>query len=518
VNSHLFSILLSGVPFVATILFALAGFVLFFTRNRTFAEASAFAVMAVLMGWSLVRQIALLADLPWLEQVVQWALTVMGPFLLYWKKEQLRRALVPLNDFIRDQMATSLLFCSGGLALIISVFFFSSGSEWQTAAPCLLPSSRWPVLNHWVLSYPQPITVAGEGRLLMILAYVGIGFSTYAMARRYAWPRTAVTVTAVVLTMPRLVVLALSPQEEIIQAAASAFVLLLLFRLVEEPTSEDLLLLPLAIVFTLSSYPLSMAVPPLFLALACVLLLRRHGLSPWWPLLRKNLLWGLPLLLVLLVFSQVPLVIAHYHHEAEVPQSLFESLFCPVMPFNHEPLLGTLANAVRYLLAGTQISYPLDDVINQAAGISPGGILTGIYHKLFKPLFVESQFNAAFHLPSRPPAATPWFGLLGFWLILPSLVYSLRHGPRRLRAIATAMWGYFYLAALIPAWTSDSVRNLTFFFVCSGFSIAFFLPPWRFSRRGRTVLLLLCGAIFINTWLGLLVRSAAATHPSLFGL
>ena len=290
---------------MATILFALAGFAFFFTRNRTFAEASSYAVMAVLMGWSLVRQIALLADLPWLEQFIQWALMVTVPFLLYRKKERLRQALVPLHDFMGAQMVTSLLFCSGGLALIISVFLLSSGSEWQTAAPCHLPSSRWPVLNHWVLSYPQHIAVAGEELFLTILAYVGIGFSTYAMARRYAWPRTAITVTAVVLAMPRLVVLALSPQEELIQAAASAFVLLLLFRLVEEPTSEDLLLLPLAIVFTLSSYPLSVAVPPLFIALACVLLLRRHGLTPWWPLLRKNLVWGLPILPVLLVFSQV---------------------------------------------------------------------------------------------------------------------------------------------------------------------------------------------------------------------
>lgn len=503
-NSHPFKILLSGLPLTATLLLSLASFAFFFNKNRTFTEASAYAVITMLMSWSLVMQAALLLSIPWLVQIVQGTVVVTAPFLLYRNKQRLKRSLIPLRDFINAQKMTSLIFCLGALVLMVSVFLLSPVPDGPATEPCRHLAPYWPVLNHWVLSHPQMMSPAVAGSWLTVLAYVGIGFSTYAMARRYAWPRTAITVTAVVLTMPRLVVLALSPQDDVIQAAASTFVLLLLFRLVEDPTAEDLLLLPLAIAFTLSSYPLSMAVPPLFLALSCILLFRRHGLSPWWPLLRQNPFWAALLLPVLLIFAQIPLGIVHLYHESPLPQPLIESLFYPAMPFNRDPIFGTVANAVRYLLAGTQIPYHLDDIISQALGVSPGGMLAGIYDTILKPVLVGKQFNAAFLLPSRPPAATPWFGLLGFWLILPSLVYSLRHGPRRLRAIATAMFGYFYLATLIPDWTLDSVRNLTFFFTCSGFSIAFFLPPWRFSRRGRTVILLLSSVTFIYTWIDLL--------------
>jgi hypothetical protein len=91
-----------------------------------------------------------------------------------------------------------------------------------------------------------------------------------------------------------------------------------------------------------------------------------------------------------------------------------------------------------------------------------------------------------------------WFGPAGFFLILPSVAYAIRKGPRRLKNTVSAMAVYWVLIALILAWRPQNVHLMTSFFVCSGFCTAFFLPPWRISRNGRLVLQLF--AIFIGRY------------------
>lgn len=65
---------------------------------------------------------------------------------------------------------------------------------------------------------------------------------------------------------------------------------------------------------------------------------------------------------------------------------------------------------------------------------------------------------------------------------------SLWRGPRRLKATALAMVAYWMLVSLVAAWQPQNVRLLTVFFVCSGFFMAFFLPPWRIRHKARLFL------------------------------
>ena len=155
------NILLSVLPLVATILLCLAGFVFFFNRNRTFAEASSYAVMAMLMGWSLLIQVALLFGIPAIVPVLQGAVVLTVPFLLYRNRHRFSRALSPLHDFINAQKMISFIFCLGALALMLSGFFLSHKPGWLTTAACPYSPPLWPVLNHWVLSHPQIISPAG---------------------------------------------------------------------------------------------------------------------------------------------------------------------------------------------------------------------------------------------------------------------------------------------------------------------------------------------------------------------
>ena len=100
-----------------------------------------------------------------------------------------------------------------------------------------------------------------------------------------------------------------------------------------------------------------------------------------------------------------------------------------------------------------------------------------------------------------PDETFSWFGPFGVFLIVPAVAYALWRGPRRIKAVALAMVVYGYMVALVPAWSPGNARFFTTFFVCGGFCMAFFLPPWRLTTMGKHVLQVLS--------IGLLVYAAA---------
>lgn len=179
--------------------------------------------------------------------------------------------------------------------------------------------------------------------------------------------------------------------------------------------------------------------------------------------------------------------------------------------YNNDGLQGTAANTIRYLLQSIDLTPPVDNLLNWAMGFSVSGLLQRVYESLVAPVFDGRGAAAAFQIVWGADERLSWFGPFGFVLILPAIVYSVRRAPRRLKAIAVALVGYFFLVALIPAWQPENVRYFDVFFLCGSVCTAFFLPPWRLSRRGRRVLMTI-GA-------GLLVYAAACNeHKPAFTL
>ncbi|MBR9987111.1 MAG: hypothetical protein KFF68_14510, partial [Desulfosarcina sp.] len=80
------------------------------------------------------------------------------------------------------------------------------------------------------------------------------------------------------------------------------------------------------------------------------------------------------------------------------------------------------------------------------------------------------------------------FGPFALLLVVPSMIYALARGPRRLKAVSVAWTGYLYLAALVVAWHPGSLTALSPLYAASGFVVAFALPPWRLRRRGMRLL------------------------------
>jgi hypothetical protein len=55
--------------------------------------------------------------------------------------------------------------------------------------------------------------------------------------------------------------------------------------------------------------------------------------------------------------------------------------------------------------------------------------------------------------------------------------------------------------ALIPAWMPGNARLFTLFFATGGFFVAFLLPPWRLSRRQKSLLQMLNSILFFHALL-----------------
>jgi hypothetical protein len=321
--------------------------------------------------------------------------------------------------------------------------------------------------------------------LLGFMAYLSIGFSAYALSRRYAWPPTAAAASIIIISMPRLVYLSTSPGYEIIPVSTALFCLLVAFRAVESPNLSDLYLLCLSILFIISGTYMNLVFPLILVPLFSILLIRRHGANTWWQLIISRPYLSLLFLIPAVVFSQLGLVISD--------SVFYKNSWTPSIPssidaFNEDGIQGALANGLRYILQSAHFTRPVDTALGWATNFSLISTLQQINNNLVVPVLGNSGAIESFRIIWLPNEKVSWFGPFGFLLILPAVGYAARRAPRRLKAVSITLIGYFFLVSLIPAWHPENVRYLSVFFVCGGICISFFLPPWRLTRNRRRVL------------------------------
>jgi hypothetical protein len=484
-------------PLVGVLVFAqisflcAAAFFLFDKKGNTFAESAAYAIITVFMLLSFIRQIGFITGLPPIatgletlffvasliqifrqrhlipgifkalksvESVNPVAFIFLGICLVY----MALHAVLPISEGFQHQLDTLFLYEKEG--------FFPLGAA--PDFPAFLPVNHLILFSTFVGFDPD----AGIG-IFCFLAYLSIGFSTYALARRYSWQGTAFTTSILVMSMPRLVVQAIHPGTQIISAAVVLFCILALYRCCEQPNLMDLVLLILGIFFCVSENISTLIFAPILLVLSCVVLFRRHGIAEW-----KNILVKAPHALLAIfpaiVFSQSWLFLSNTLNKASRPGPFSD------IPFNPDGIQGALANFIRYILEGFIAAVSMDFFSETLFQWPVAQNLETFYDYAVIPFLGDSGAAQVFHLAWNPGAMFS-FGPFGFFLVLPALVYAVLKGPRRLKSLAIAFFVYFYLASLILAWAPGNARFFEIFYVCSGFSIAFFLPPWRLTKTKR---------------------------------
>ncbi len=479
----------------------LALLTLFRQWGYTFAEACAFATVTAWMLLSCLLQMFFMAGYPALAVVAEIAVCILAIAVIIRNAADLGRDLLAVPRFFRDYPISGSIAAAAWCYLGLVAFFIpQQPSHWHDLSKILLFEQQGGLFN-LTNADPLPGTAAALSPLNVTIlahlflrshtdfgvgligfsAYLSIGFSTYALSRRYAWPPTAFTVTILVLSMPRLVYHSTTPGSELLPAAVGLFCLLAAYRAIESPNITDICLLTLGMLFMFSGSALTLEFPIILIPLAGLLLFRRHGLSTWWRLVVDNRRTVFITLLPAMVFSQIWLSIYDFHCCAVW---LGNPDTAPVA-LNTDGIQGALANFLRYLFESAHFTQAVDNACRWLAGFSIAELWQSIYNGTVASLLDGRGAAAPFRIVWIPDEDTAWFGPFGFLLVLPAVVNAALRAPRRLKAIAVALIGYFFLMALIPAWTPGNAGYFTMFFVCGGFCVAFLLPPWRISKRGR---------------------------------
>lgn len=468
-------------------------------RDYPLAEAGCCGIMTAMMSLSLGLQVGVLTGSLWIGRILVGAWGVAGLTLLFRHRRQWAAAQRSIR-FALDAFPLALVLVAAAwiLPTVATMKGVSAAGGMTVAQNAFRISCPMPLLNHWVLPraffllFGLPTTLP-----IGVAAYVAISFGVYAVARRYAWPRTAVTVALIVVSMPRLMPATMGEGTEIIHAATALFCLLTVHRSVESPNPGDLTLLVWGLLFGLSHQPMTPEFQAIFAALAALLLFRRHGVMTWRAILRGRSGSVAAVLGVAVLFSQIGTLIL---------SRIGCGLWSPALPasfYNIDGLAGAMVNLARYALEAAHFTAPVDRLMHWLFGFSWHELLVWMQGVFIPEAARRLGAAVPFVLPPVPDVAAAWFGIQGFLLIIPTLIYSAVRGHRRIKALAVALLGYGYVIALAVSWRPGNAGHFTPVFVCGGVCLALVLPPWRITSRGRRWIQWLCAAMLVHAFWGM---------------
>ncbi len=464
-------ILVAGLGFTEVAAYSLAALLLLRYWGYTLAEAAAGAALTPAMLAIFLLRCSHLAGTPALAPAMRVIAMMLAAILIGRHRGRIPAAWRALGRFGRDHFLAAGVLLGALLALAVAAVL--SGGQ-------AMPPRQAPI----------PISYSGfPGAALMPwMAYLTICFATYALARRYAWPPTAITVTLLVVSMPRLVFLCVSGPGEIIPAAAALVFILLLYRTVERPDIKDLLLLAVVMVFSLSAGRMGLIFAILGTGLAVVVLHRRHGGRTWWELARSAPFSVAAAGLAVWIFAQG-------WHWSDWPYPAGDPT--DVWRYNSDGLAGAGANLFRYALQVLDLTPPVEALLAKVFNLDWSRLRMALHDFLMTVFSQPAETGPSFMLPAAGNRNLAWFGPFAGLLVLPAMGWALWRGPRRLKSLALCLTAYGALVALIPAWSPGNVRFFTVFFVCAGFTTAFLLPPWRMTRRRRRILQVSATALMV---------------------
>lgn len=464
---------------------------MFRVLHRTMAEAAAAALITTLLLVSLFQQAALFLPLPGIVFLPEAG--AIGVFFLVWKyRKGTKRILGDLANFLprRHPLILLLFILCWGYMGARAIFSAPHSFDLETfdtlsrvTGPGAFSSGAGIISAHFPVSGSR----LGAG-LPGFFAYMSLLFSTYALSRRYAWVPVSFTVTVVVASMPWFVFHGVMPGGEILPAAVALFFLLTVYRLIETPTPLDFCLAVSCLGFLFSHGNGAFVFSLVMTALFCVLLIRRHGFSPV-ALARHHWKTAVASMVPALVFSRfwtgIPAVFGGIEK-------------------NREGLAGAGASFLGYVISSLDVPFFLD-LVEAGPKISSAvlGFLENIWFSAASVLIPPDGSVPALDFFRNGGAGESWFGPLAFFLVQPAVVTALFRGPRRLKAVALALFVYVYLVCLIPGWHPGNVAFFSFFYAQAGFFTAFLLPPWRLGRRAKRGLQIICLLFLVHSCLAL---------------
>jgi len=140
---------------------------------------------------------------------------------------------------------------------------------------------------------------------------------------------------------------------------------------------------------------------------------------------------------------------------------------------NQYGLFGCSINIMRYLLQSLDPPFQgIREVLTNFHNTILGD------HQFISTLYVR-PFSMTWGNVLHEDRA--WYGLIGFALIIPSILFSLLRGPGYFRVVSLSLLAFFFIVSYQIVWFTSSARYFSLFFGGSGLCVAFLLH--RVSRH-----------------------------------
>jgi hypothetical protein len=483
------------------ILLCLGGTLFIYRPGLIFSEALSSGIVLALITLSCIFQTAFLLSKPNLAFFLE-GFTIIICFLILKKRgKYLNFFYQRFKDFCRQNKLICILLSIAWLYLGLQAILLPPANwdsmTYNLARVLLFQQEKSLYLSN-ITTFRQAVFPVGADILHHIflrfytdygigifsfLAYISVGFATYALSQRYTSSQISLMATLVIMSLPEFVYQATSTKNDIITAAAATFCFLTVHRLLEKLTITDIILLVLGLLFGLSAKTTFMAFIIPFTLFFGLLLLRKYRLGIWIKLILYNRWIFICLILPIFILSQSWLFI--YNH------NFWGSWSGPDEFVNlHQQtngLKGSLANLVRYFFQSIHLLRLGDILSNDISGFTISKTLQDIYDSWLYPLFGDAGIGpyatSTFSISWRSHEDFSWFGPFGFLLVIPAIIYSMLTGKKPLQALSLTLLGYVVIVSYKIVWMPWNGRFFSLFFAASGVCIAYLIKSIKIRQK-----------------------------------
>ena len=322
------------------------------------------------------------------------------------------------------------------------------------------------ILYHLFLRSYQEYGLA----LFAWFSYIGIGLTGWALVTQYYSRKIAVISVLIILSMPQLIYAATTPKNDLVLGFIASVTLLLSSKLLEDLDIKNVLLICIALSFGLGAKTTFASFILFYIPIFLFLLTRKHTsksvLQIFWT---HRLLLGITLI-PCLILAQVYLFAWNYLHWGGFsgpPEFVYSAT-------NHDRILGTVSNAVRYLLESFHFPSPITSYLHKIFGISIPEKIQSLYDDCLLPLFSNSGIsNPKYNFQIQwEQTEHSWFGPFGF-IILLLLPFFMFRGNTVTKLAALVLGLTFLLICFKIAWTPMKDRYFALFFGASALFAAY---------------------------------------------
>ncbi|MCU0535398.1 MAG: hypothetical protein MUD14_16035 [Hydrococcus sp. Prado102] len=473
-------------------LFCLGGVLFVDKSTRKVSETLSLGIVIALMLFSVIFQVCFLLEVPNLSFWIEGFFCISFLILIAKKRNELKSIALKIKTFfIYHKLLVLVLFiCWLYLFLLATII---PPSNWDSMTYNLsrifLFQQENSLFLENVTTFRQSMFVVGSDilthaflrfysdygvGLFSFLAYISIGLGTYALSRNFASVQISLATTLVIAGMPEFCFQATSTKNDIFTAAAAVFCLLATSSFLKVLNIQDLSFIVLGLLFGISAKTTFAVFFLPYLVFFGYLIFKKYGILKVFKVIQHNWLYFVVLTSPVIVMSQIWLFLYNHATQNDATGLTSNQFTQP------SGILGGIANVVRYLFQSFHL-FPFDYIATARLHLPIDNYLENFYETIFKPIFGDRKMGYSEGVPWQftihlfPHEDYSWYGIGGFFLVIPAIIFSLFRGNKFLKATSLTLLSFMFIISYTLSWTPWNNRYLSLFFTASGVCIAFFL-------------------------------------------